>query len=96
MADGTSNFVELDWNQSPEGDLAGYRIYGSQNENALSLRADVPVASLADPTQPSWIVWNLPSYGRWFYQITAYDTSNNEGLASEMVSKVIGGDDQCL
>jgi len=88
-----SNRATISWNANSEPDLAGYRIYASQRENALALFDDLTLAELSNPALPSVTYWNFQSYGRWFFAVSAYDTSDNESQTSAIVSKLIGGDD---
>lgn len=69
----------ISWNANTETDLAGYKVYAGR-------------ASGVYP-DPGINVGNVTSYqltiddsGAWFFQVTAYDTSDNESVPSAEVS----------
>jgi len=64
-------------------DLAGYRIYYRLSSASLTQTLDIKGA-----TTTSAVVGNLPQ-GMWYFNITAYTSSNRESAASNMVSKTV-------
>ena len=77
----------LTWTANTEADLAGYKLYrANQNctaQGPLALLAQVgKVATYSDLNLP-------PLDGTMCWEITAFDTSGNESLRSNRVSKVL-------
>lgn len=72
----------INWNENPEPDLAGYRVYHSTT-------AGGPYMEFVTLGLVTTYQWNglLPGFTHYF-AVTAYDTSNNESLKSLEVSKV--------
>ena len=64
--------------------LSGYRIYYGTNPSVMSLAVDV-----ADATATSYTIRSFPSLGVWYFDVTAYDPSNNESAHSAQVNKDI-------
>lgn len=77
----------LDWNQSPEADVAGYRVYYGSSPSVLNNVLDVGLT--ATPLAPETNLTTFTIYGTLFFGVTAYDTSNNESGFSNIVSKAI-------
>lgn len=71
----------LDWDANTEPDLAGYKVYFGTASKTYGAPIDVgkvttkTIEPLAD--------------GTYFFAVTAYDTSGNESLFSDEVSKTI-------
>ncbi|MCC7383802.1 MAG: hypothetical protein IT384_18315 [Deltaproteobacteria bacterium] len=88
----------LAWDPNPEADLAGYRLYydidagppytGTFIQEGPS-PIDIPLASLADPTLPTFRVSGITGCTHVFFALTAYDTSNNESAFSNQVDATI-------
>jgi len=74
----------ISWSANTEPDVAGYRIYYGTDPLVLSLAYDTLSAAVLTNT-----FLTLPSYGQWYFNVTAYDTSNNESLHSATVTKQI-------
>ncbi|MBI1762523.1 MAG: hypothetical protein HYR56_13905 [Acidobacteria bacterium] len=79
--------VSLFWPSNPEADLAGYNIYRAEDEAAptdkwikLNARLHTPTTFRDDRVQVG---------KRYFYQITAVDTANNESSRSATVSETV-------
>lgn len=88
--------ARLDWDKNTESDLAGYRIYKGLNPFTLPQLTDVGLTAtpltpgyLFDPVSPKG---GSDAYATWYFQVTAYDTSNNEGPVSNQVSKLLYDD----
>jgi beta propeller repeat protein len=77
-AEGSTTGVELDWAQSPEGDLAGYNVYraGSEEGSYTRLNSNGPLSasSFTDP--------NAPKGSRSFYKVVALDNRSSESGAA--------------
>lgn len=79
--------VSLGWNQNPEADLAGYRIYMGTDGVVFSLLSDVGLT--ATPTAPTTTLTTFPTYGLLYFAVRAYDTSNNESSNSNIISQAV-------
>lgn len=80
--------VSFKWDANSESDLAGYKIYQSATSGNYTgvTPVDIPLASLADPTNPEFTKMSIPD-GTWFWVATAYDTTGNEsGYSNEITS----------
>lgn len=82
---GQTNTVWAQMDSNTEPDLAGYRIWWSQEQGTYSQAFDIPVVNFVE--KPDWNTvptgWLEP--GRWYFAATAYDTSGNESGFSEEV-----------
>jgi hypothetical protein len=83
------NETNLSWtapttnaNDTPLHDLDGYKIYYYQTENSLGAKDRMRINVTKNVT--SIIMYNLSS-GKWCFQVTAYDTSDNESEFSNGV-----------
>jgi hypothetical protein len=72
--------VDLSWSINPENDLAGYRIYRSeqQDERGHSLQAELLLS-------PSYRDVSVQPGHRYWYVVTAVDRAGNESAPSEPV-----------
>lgn len=82
--------VTTDLGGGPLTGLAGYRVYYGTNPASLSLMLDVGLT--ATPSSPAYVFQTLPSYGRWYFDVTAYDPLNNESPHGALTSKEIVDD----
>ncbi|MFN8008996.1 MAG: fibronectin type III domain-containing protein [Terriglobia bacterium] len=73
--------IQLSWNPNTESDLAGYKVYYGS-----SPRRYTHLAGVAD--RPNFIVSGLVA-GTYFFAVTAYDFSGNEGGFSNEVSLTV-------
>lgn len=77
-AQGSAAGVELDWDRSPEDDLAGYNVYraGSEDGSYTRLNTNGPLSAsfFSDP--------NAPEGSRSFYKVTALDNRGSESGAA--------------
>jgi hypothetical protein len=78
--------IILRWDPSTdaESNLAGYRIYKTDPTPVESI--DVPVANLADPTNPSFEITGLVNGTSYTYKVTAYDAEPLESGDSNVVT----------
>ncbi len=75
--------ISISWLQNTDPDLAGYRLYRSEDEGLLSnfiLIFDSPDTTFQDR--------NLNYSTLYFYRVAAYDSSNNESVFSESASGI--------
>jgi hypothetical protein len=86
--------VTLAWDQNSESDLAGYRMcYGDASGGPYEgttadegpSPVDIPLANLADVTNPEITLTGMPSCEHVYFAATAYDTSGNESDYSNEV-----------
>ena len=82
-----TGYADISWNPNSEPDLAGYKVYQGTTTGVYTVVYTIPLASLADPTHPEYVVYNLAFGTQYFFAVTAYDTSNNESGFSSEVSK---------
>ncbi len=76
----TIESVKLEWNENPEGDLAGYYVYRSENMDGIYLVVTDTLVQTAEFTDTSNAIDLL-----YYYYVTALDTSGNESPPSETV-----------
>jgi hypothetical protein len=84
------NEVTTDLGGGPLTGLQGYRIYMGQAPDQMT--SVIGLDLTATPHAPAFTIQTFPAYGRWYFKITAYDSSNNESPASIIVSKEIVDD----
>lgn len=72
--------IHLIWSPNVENDLAGYRLYRTENEDSLQ-----NYILIYDSTQTSYKDINLDYTTTYFYRISAYDLSGNESILSDPV-----------
>lgn len=80
-AAGVPAHVDLSWAVSSEPDLAGYRVYRSNRDDALGTRANRQLL-----LTPAFRDMNVVSGRRYYYSVTAVDRSGNESAPSAVVS----------
>jgi hypothetical protein len=73
-------YVELSWAISPEGDLAGYSVYRSNQEDTPGDRANAELL-----LSPTFRDMSVRPGGRYFYRVSALDRSGNESPKSSAV-----------
>jgi len=66
----------------------GYKIYYGKAHNTYTTVIDIPVATLPNPSKPTYTVNNL-SRGTYYFAISVYDASKTESVLSAEVSKSI-------
>lgn len=76
----TGNGIDLEWNESPDADTVGYRVYRAKGSDAFTALVSSPQTdtSLLDP--------DLAPGTTYRYQVTAVDASGNESLRSDTAS----------
>ena len=77
------------WDKNIETDLAGYRLYKSDQSNIYDPNTyiEIDLPGLVDPNNPIYELKNIPtSSGKLYYVLTAYDTWNNESPYSNEIS----------
>lgn len=83
----------LTWTPNTESDLAGYKVYRGNGVCAvgplqplvvggIAVSVNAPVATYVDTTTPTFD-------GNLCYEVTAFDTANNESTHSVRATKVI-------
>lgn len=87
LADAAS--VTLVWNKNTESDLAGYKVYMSEESGVYG----APFSLIDDKNASTAIVnfADAPNARTKFFVLTAYDLSGNESPFSSQVSKLIPG-----
>lgn len=78
-----NNNALVQWNANTEPDLVGYRLYYGLFPGSYS--GFIDVGNVTSTTLEA----QFNSDGRWYFAISAYDTSNNESALSSAVSKRI-------
>jgi len=84
---GQANHVSAAWDANTEPDLAGYRIYWSQEQGLYGDAFEVPVGSFVPKPGVNQIQtgWLVP--GPWYFVATALDTAGNEsGFSNESMA----------
>jgi hypothetical protein len=74
--------VTLTWDPNSEPDLAGYKVYVGESSRVYTLTLDV--GNLA-----TYTVTGLQAGHTYYFAVTAYDTSGNEGAFSTEVSTTL-------
>ena len=79
--------VDLVWNANTEPDLEGYAVYQSKGAPGppYELIDDILLDELVDPGHPQIKMGGLVEGERYYFVVTAYDTSNNESKFSNQV-----------
>jgi hypothetical protein len=73
-------YIELSWAISAEPDLAGYRVYRGDREDATSQPMNMELLP-----SPEFRDMSVVGGGRYFYRVTAVDRSGNESPMSNAV-----------
>ena len=77
----TTATLDLSWAISPEADIAGYRVYRSEQEGVLGTRQDEePLLT------PAFRDMNALPGHRYYYRVTAVDRAGNESPPSAVLS----------
>ncbi|NVJ59418.1 MAG: endonuclease [Gammaproteobacteria bacterium] len=77
--------VSLSWNANTESDLAGYRVYQSEDGTSFSLiNAELVTSS-------DYVATGLVADTTYYFYVTAVDSANNESVASETAFGVTDG-----
>jgi len=84
--------VKLGWDPNDEADLEGYILYGSQDSPCPPYyEIDFyPEKVLVNPLTPMVEVTELEKNVTYYFALTAYDTSGNEGDYSNVISVLDG------
>jgi hypothetical protein len=78
------SYVELSWAISPESDLAGYRVYRSDREDATGERLNAELL-----LSPAFRDMSVVPGGRYFYRVSAVDRSGNESTLSPAILALV-------
>jgi len=81
--------AQVSWTANTEPDLAGYKVYYGTSSGVYTTVIDVGLT--ATPATPSHTIYNLTKGVTYFFNVTAYDTSNNESGFGTEVSKLVRG-----
>lgn len=83
-----TGIVTLEWEANSEVDLAGYRLYQSKEHGVYPLTpiVDIPLPIEGTPTHK---VESLLEDERYFWVVTAYDSTGNESEYSNEVTTII-------
>jgi hypothetical protein len=73
-------YVELSWAISPEGDLAGYSVYRSDQEDATGERLNPEIL-----LSPTFRDISVQAGRRYYYRVSALDRAGNESSRSSAV-----------
>lgn len=71
--------IEITWYMSPDPDLAGYRVYRSED---LSKDAELITEQLLDPSATAYVDSSVQEGKVFLYQVTAVDQAGNESKLS--------------
>lgn len=84
--------VTLGWDPNSENDVEGYGVYFSQDDSGppYTLFGYVALNEMNDPGSPSFTITGLEMGARYFFAVTAYDTSGNESAYSNSVCADVG------
>ena len=85
----TPAHLELSWEINPETDLTGYNVYRSEQIDATGTRQNAELLRT-----PAFRDMNAVPGRRYFYRVTAVDSSGNESAASAAGSGELPGDSQ--
>jgi fibronectin type 3 domain-containing protein len=80
----STSSATLTWTANTETDMASYRIYQTTTQGVYG----APIATVPAGTA-TYTVTGLPLGSTYFFRITAVDSSGNESLPSNEVSKSI-------
>jgi hypothetical protein len=76
-----NGFIRVNWNNNPETDLAGYRVYRSATQNDGYL----PVTPSLQATNQFFDIRAVPGLTYW-YRVIAFDTAGAQGAPSSTAS----------
>lgn len=91
--------ITLSWDPNPPGDaITGYKVYygshagppysgGNAQEGASPI--DVPLASLANPSQPTFTLRGLETCQLFYFTVTAYNDAGESGFSNEVSTTVV-------
>ena len=79
----------LTWNANTEPDLAGYKVYYDTVSHSGNCPAGFGANAITLGKVTTYTINNLTDGQTYYFQVTAYDTSNNQSTCSTQVSKVI-------
>ncbi len=77
--------ITFTWDANTETDLAGYRLYKSDQSGVYTFGAGNEEAEIIITDTSKTI---LVADGEWFFVLTAFDTSGNESLRSNEVTLI--------
>jgi len=84
--------VTLAWNPNSEDHVEGYGVYFSQDDSGppYNLFGYVALNELSDSSSPAFTVTGLENGARYYFAVTAYDTTGNESDFSNSVCADVG------
>lgn len=86
-AHGQAKQLNAKWDPNTEPDLAGYRVYWSQESGSYPNSFEIPIGEYSETMNTIPTGWLTP--GRWYFAATAYDQTGNEsGYSSEVYADV--------
>ena len=77
--------INFSWDANTESDLAGYRMYQSNESGVYDM--DNPVAEIAE-TETTYTLFNVTD-GTYYWVLTAYDDAGNESTPSNEVTVTV-------
>ena len=81
-ATGGTSSIALAWQHAPEADLAGYNVYRATSPGGPYARVTLNPAGRTS----TWTDTNLPGLARFYYEVSAVDSSGNESGRSAAAS----------
>ena len=78
----------LQWTANSESNLAGYVVHYGVSPGVYSQQLDVGLTA-TPPTPASTLGPSWPTDGKWYFAVTAYNTSAQSSTNSNEVSKAI-------
>lgn len=84
--------VTLAWDPNSESDLEGYAVYFSEEDEGppYQLYGYLALSELDDSANPAFTVTGLEKGTRYYFTVTAYDTSGSESAFSDSVCADVG------
>jgi hypothetical protein len=79
----------LSWNANSESDLAGYKVYWDTTSHSGNCPAGFGANVIDVGNVTTYTFNNLTEGQTYYFQVTAYDSSNNESACSSEGSKLI-------
>ena len=88
--------LSIAWDPNRESNLSGYGVYFKKDSPGppYDLFGNVTLQELSDPENPTFTFTDLENGSRYYFALTAFDTSGNESDYSDSVCAQIG--DQVL